>query len=217
MSAVGGDHADSRQGITEDYSEDHSEEVPPLSPPRGASPGKNKKNDFPGDLQAIKLDLDDLVEQAQDDFADPEALKSDADFVGYCFMSIRENVAASEQHAVFGAVSAAKAKIDATTSFPHQPTPRKSGSDEAVNDLPVDGSLMGEALLQAIDEAVDDNKRRGFEKLLLQWQRAKDKESPESPPDGSVTAECGPARPALRPADQNRVQGILDAVEIADF
>jgi hypothetical protein len=187
--------------------------------------------DFPGDLQAIKLDLDNLVEQAKDDFADPEDLKSDADSMGYQFMSSHENVTTKEQHAVFGAVSAAKAKISATTSFPHQPDQRKSGSDEAVNDLSgvYVAASVGEALLQAIDNTEDTEERRSFESLLLQWRRARerdvllktdtvaDRETAERPPDAPVTAAEGTSRPALRPTDQQAVQAVLEAVEVEDF
>jgi hypothetical protein len=216
-------------GYTEDYSEEYplvrkekSFTSPSLSgsSPKQVlrSPPKNDFHDhFPGDIQAIRLHLDYLVEEAKDDFADPEELKNSADEAGYYFMSNAENVTTKEQHAVFGAVSAAKAKIDATTSFPLTSLPcGKSGSDEAVKDLLRDGSLMGEALLQAI-ENTDGDKRRGFEKLLVQWQHARDKETAESPPYASETDGDGPARPALSPADQNRVQGILDAVEVRDF
>ncbi len=192
--------------------------------PKMENPEKN--DDFPGDLEAIKGDLDNLVDQAQDDFADPEALKRTADEAGYYFMACRKNVTAKEQHAVFGAIGAAKAKIDATTSFPHQPDLRKSGSDEAVKDSPgvYVAASIGDALLQAIDEAVDsldeavdDDKRRGFKKLLLQWRHARDKETAESPPCGPVPDAEGTSRPALRPADQQTVQAILEAVEIKDF
>ncbi len=233
LPTVGGDHADSRQGITEDYSEDNPEEFGEVlslrsstSPASGisaksaASPSNDFHDHFPGDLQAIRLHLEYLVEQAMDDFADPEALKSDADEAGYYFMSNAENVTTKEQHAIFGAISAAKAKISAATSFGEDPDPqRKNGSDEAVKDLSsvYVASSIGEALLRAIDEADDEDKRRGFEKLLLQWRHARDKESPESPPDGPVTAADGPARPVHHPVHQNRVQGILDAVEIKDF
>lgn len=67
---------------------------------------------------------------------------------------------------------------DATSSSPAQPDPEQNhGSDEAVEDLSryYVGPSMGEALVQAIDEA-EDEYRRGFETLLLQWQRAREKE-----------------------------------------
>ncbi len=220
-------------GYTEDYPEDNplvrkekSFTSPSLSgsspKPVLASPPKMEKaegnKDFPGDLEAIKGDLDNLVDQAQDDFADPEELKSFADQAGYQFMSSAENVTTSQQHAVFGAIREAKAKIDATTSFPLTSLPcGKSGSDEAGNDLPGDGSLMGEALRQAIENTDDYDKRRGFKKLLLQWRHARDKETAQSPPDAPVTDGDGPARPVHRPADQKSVQAILDAVQIKDF
>jgi hypothetical protein len=221
-------------------SEDHSEEFGEVlslrsstSPASGisakssASPKNDFHDHFPGDIQAIRLHLDYLVEEAKDDFADPEELKSFADEAGYYFMSNAENVTTKEQHAIFGAISAAKAKIDATTSFPLTSLPcGKSGSDEAVKDLPgvYVASSMGEALLQAIDEAVDsldealdDDKRKGFKKLLLQWQHAREKESRESPPYASETDGDGPARPVHHPVHQQTVQGILDAVEIESF
>jgi hypothetical protein len=197
--------------------------------PKMENPEKNPEetDDFPGDLEAIKGDLDNLVDLAKDDFADPEELKNSADEAGYYFMACRKNVTAKEQHAVFGAIGAAKAKISATTSFgARKGLCGKNGSDEAVNDLPgvYVAASIGDALLRAIDEAVDsldeavdDDKRRGFKKLLLQWQHARDKETAESPPYGPVTPADGPARPALSPADRKRVQAILDAVEIADF
>jgi hypothetical protein len=195
------------------------------SPPKMEKPEGNK--DFPGDLEAIKGDLDNLVDQAKDDFADPEELKKTADEAGYYFMSNSENVTTKEQHAVFGAIREAKALIDTTSSFPLTSLPcGKYGSDEAVKDLPsvYDADSMGEALLRAIDEAVDSldeavdgDKRRGFKKLLVQWQHARDRETAESPPCGPVTDGDSTSRPALSPADQKTVQGILDAVEIESF
>jgi hypothetical protein len=178
---------------------------------------EGNKSSFPGDLEAIKLYLDHLVDEAMDDFADPEELKKSADEAGYFFMGSHEHVTTSQQHAVFGAIREAKALIDQTTSFPHQPTLRKNGSDEAVKDLLRDGSLMGEALQQAIENTEDYDKRRGFKKLLLQWRHARDKETAESPPYAPVTNGDGPARPVHRPVHQKSVQGILDAVEVSDF
>jgi hypothetical protein len=220
---------ESTQQALSSSSEFHSGSSPKQvlrSPPKMEKPEENKSS-FPGDLEAIKGDLDNLVEQAMDDFADPEELKRTADEAGYYFMSSAENVTTSQQHAVFGAIREAKAKIDATTSFPLTSLPcGKNGSDEAVNDLPgvYVASSMGEALLQAIDEAVDSldeavdtEERRGFKKLLLQWRHAREKETAQCPPDAPVTAADGPARPVHRPADQKSVQGILDAVEIESF
>jgi hypothetical protein len=176
--------------------------------------------DFPGDLEAIRLDLEDLVEQAKDDFADPEALKKSADEAGYYFMSSHENVSTSQQHAVFGAISAAKAKISATTSFPPaQPDLRKSGSKGTVDSLSsvYDAASMGDALQQAIENTEDTEERRGFKKLLVQWQHARGEETAESPPDAPVTDADGQARPVHHPVHQKSVQGILDAVEIESF
>jgi hypothetical protein len=230
------------------YTEDNSEEYPLVrkeksftspslsgssanlrSPPKMEKPEENKSS-FPGDLEAIKLDLEELVYEAENHMYthdELEALKSGADSIGYQFMSSAENVTTSQQHAVFGAIREAKAKIDKTTSFPLTSLPcGKSGSDEAVKDLPgaYDAASIGEALLQAIDEAVDSldeavdsDKRRGFKKLLVQWQRAKDKQSRESPPYASVTDGDGPARPVHHPVHQQTVQAILDAVELEDF
>jgi hypothetical protein len=225
------DHSQYNESTQQDSSsssEFHSGSSPKpvLASPPKMEKAEGNKSSFPGDLEAIRLYLDNLVDEAMDDFADPEELKKSADEAGYYFMGSHENVTTKEQHAVFGAIRAAKAKIDKTTSFPAQPDPRKNGSDEAVNDLPsvYDADSMGEALLRAIDEAVDsldeavdDDKRRGFKKLLLQWRHARDKETAERTPDAPVTDADGPARPVHRPADQKSVQAILEAVEIADF
>jgi hypothetical protein len=216
------DHSQYNESTQQDSSsssEFHSGSSPKqvlASPPKMEKPEENKSS-FPGDLEAIRLYLDNLVDEAMDDFADPEELKKRADEAGYYFMSSSEHVTTSQQHAVFGAIRAAKALIDQTTSFPHQPTQRKNGSDEAVKDLLSDGSLMGEALQQAIENTEDYDKRRGFKKLLVQWQHARVKETAESPPCGPVTDGSGPARPVHHPVHQKTVQGILDAVEINGF
>jgi hypothetical protein len=180
---------------------------------------EGNKSSFPGDFEAIRLYLDHLVDEAMDDFADPEALKKRADEAGYFFMGSHEHVTTSEQHKVFGAVSAAKALIDTTSSFCPAPDPQKSGSKGTVKDLPgvYVAASIGEALQQAIDNTEDMEERRSFESLLLQWQHAREKETAQSPPDGSLTAAVGQARPVHHPVHQKSVQGILDAVEIADF
>jgi hypothetical protein len=171
------------------------------------------KNDFHDDYA---LDLEALVEEAKCDFADPEALKNDADWMGYYYMSNHENVTASERHAVFGAIGAAKAKIDATSPTPAQPTPQRNhGSDEVVEDGPrvYIASSMGDALVQAFAETGDES----FEMLLGQWQRIRDKESAERTPDSPVQSSDLPSRPALHPAHRQTAQAILEAVEIKEF
>lgn len=101
----------------------------------------------------------------------------------------------------------------ATTSSPSVPTPQRNpGSDGAVEGRSrvYVAPSMGEALLQAIDGAEDDE-RRGFEKLLLQWQRALDKESAQGPPEAPVMDTDGGSLP---PADRQTVQAaVLEAVE----
>ncbi len=210
---------DNKQSLVDDLSL-RSRTSTPRGFPASSPENTDFHDDFPGGLEAIKWDLDDLVDEAKDDFADPEALKKDADEAVFSYQSGRKDITAFERRALFAARDAAKAKIDATTSSPHQPTPQRNhGSDEAVEGRPrvYDGPSMGDALLQAIDEAEDDDERRGFERLLLQWQRARDKEYAGSPPDGCVTDTDGSSLPALHLADQQTVQTVLEAVEIEDF
>lgn len=81
---------------------------------------------------------------------------------------------------ILDAESRARRDAAATSSLGAKRDPERNRGSEGRTE---DGcgvyvaSSMGDALVQAIAETDDDGKRRSFEKLLGQWQRAQEKES----------------------------------------